>query len=228
MEWQTLEYKPLYILLADYLENRVRSGDFPHGAFLPPMRQLMRVFKVSLATVRGALELMEERALIKRRQGSGSRVIFKASPAAHSSPDTELDVSREISELFDLRAVLEPAALKAAFPALDRQRLQHEASSARKNSRDDLYRMDQALHEEIINQCPNRHLQEMLADIMKRIELYRELRFRHIDTTDARDFSMVKNIINAITAEDCAGACAGLTDHIQTTRSSLLSGLNKD
>ena len=189
------------------------------------MRQMMRIFKVSLATVRGALELMEKRKLVKRRQGSGSRVVFEGASGEHGPQDKQLDIGREVADLFDLRAVLEPAALEAAFTALDRERLQRESAAARKSSRDDLYRMDQALHEEIINQCPNRHLQQALADVMKRIELYRELRFRNIDTTDARDFSAVKTIINAVLAENCPAACVGLSEHIRTTGLSLLSSL---
>ena len=59
MELQALAYKPLYLLLADYLEHRIRSGDFPEGSYLPPIRRLMKMLNVSLATVRKALEKLE-------------------------------------------------------------------------------------------------------------------------------------------------------------------------
>jgi DNA-binding GntR family transcriptional regulator len=60
---------------------------------------------------------------------------------------------------------------------------------------------------------------------MKRIELYRELRFRNVDTGDAKDFACITGIIKAVLAGNLSKALARLKDHIKTTRNSLLAGL---
>ena len=125
MALQTLSYKPLYQLLADHLETRIMSGEFPCNSFLPPMRNLMRTFNVSLATVRGALEILEEQQLITRKQGSGIRVIHKGKSALPSSVKGSIDISGDIKELFDLRAILEPAALDNNFSTIDKESIKN-------------------------------------------------------------------------------------------------------
>ena len=121
MEWQTLPYKPLYMLLADHLEDRIKSGDSPNDSFLPPVRKIMKLFNVSLATVRNALNILTERRLISRKQGSGIKVIFKSKST--DSAETALDISSDISSLFSMRRVLELDALKRSFKHINRDRL---------------------------------------------------------------------------------------------------------
>ena len=222
MEWQTLTYKPLYVLLADHLEAKIRSGDFGKDAYLPPMRRLMRLFNVSLATVRGALDRLEEQGLIERKHGSGVRVLYDAPSHVPDPTDPNLDIAREVEELFSLRAVLEPAALLEAFENLDREELERSLGQADPDSRDDLYNMDQGLHAQIITHCPNRYLQRALADTMKRIELYREIKFRNLDTATDRDFASVRAIVKAVLRNDADKAIHQLRRHIAVTRDVLL------
>lgn len=224
MEWQALAYKPLYTLLGDHLEMKIRGGEFPRGAYLPPVRDIMRLFKVSLSTVRGALDRLEERGLIARRQGSGVTVIFETAPAASTGGAGTLDVTAEVTDLFDLRAILEPAALADGFDRIDGTRLAGLAAAADPASREALYAVDQALHAAIVTRCANRALRRALVDVMNRIELFRELRFRHSAGSDAADLACVRDIIAAIAAADRDRAAAGLRAHITATRDSLLGG----
>jgi GntR family transcriptional regulator len=65
---------PLYSLIADRAEGRIRSGAWAPGTRLPPERELCRELEVSRATLRQALDELEERGLITRHQGRGTFV----------------------------------------------------------------------------------------------------------------------------------------------------------
>ena len=226
MVLQTLSYKPLYQLLADHLQTRIMSGEFPCDSFLPPMRSLMRTFSVSLATVRGALELLEERDLVKRHQGSGIRVIHKTSDTEPDSTAEPIDLSKDIKELFSLRLLLEPAALDNGFSSRNRTELQDLLKGFDPCSRDDLYLLDRTLHEQITG-CPNRYLRQALSDTMNRIELYREIKFRNIDTAQGDDVDSIRDLAVSVIENRKSDALKLLKEHIIRTRDGLLNSIKE-
>lgn len=63
-----------YMLLAQTLIQRIRSGEYPAGALLPTESELGQQFNVSRITVRGALRELEMQGLVSRRRGVGTRV----------------------------------------------------------------------------------------------------------------------------------------------------------
>ena len=65
---------PLYSLIAGRAESRIRSGAWAPGTRLPPERELCRELDVSRATLRQALDELEDRGLITRHQGRGTFV----------------------------------------------------------------------------------------------------------------------------------------------------------
>jgi len=224
MPLQRLSYKPLYLLLADHLEGLIREGAFPSGSFLPPVRTLMRMFSVSLATVRGACGVLESRGMIRRIHGAGIEVTYREKEeGAAASPVPVLDVTREIADLFDLRLILEPAALEAGFDAMDREKLENALAACRPTSREDVYALDRLLHEQIVSSCPNRHLARVLGDVMNRIELYRELKFRSIDLHAVLGAECIIATVEAAAARDVKRARRMLALHIRETRDVLLA-----
>lgn len=66
--------EPLYSVIANRAEARIRSGQWAPGSRLPPERELCTVLDVSRATLRQALAELEERGLISRHQGRGTFV----------------------------------------------------------------------------------------------------------------------------------------------------------
>ncbi|MHC5176151.1 GntR family transcriptional regulator [Serratia rhizosphaerae] len=65
---------PRYIQLATALEAAIKQRRLAAGDFLPPERVLAERLAVSRVTVSKALKLLEEKALISRQQGVGTRV----------------------------------------------------------------------------------------------------------------------------------------------------------
>ncbi len=58
----------------DLLVERIRNGIYPPESLLPPENALAGEFKVSRATIRSAIDRLEARGLIVRRQGIGTFV----------------------------------------------------------------------------------------------------------------------------------------------------------
>jgi DNA-binding GntR family transcriptional regulator len=65
---------PLYIQLAQSIEERIQEGIFRPGSKIPSETELMKDYSVSRITVRQAMKYLSERNLIVRRRGLGSFV----------------------------------------------------------------------------------------------------------------------------------------------------------
>jgi GntR family transcriptional regulator len=65
---------PRYIQLANTLEIAIKQHVLGAGDFLPPERMLAEALDLSRVTVSKAMRLLEEKALVSRQQGIGTRV----------------------------------------------------------------------------------------------------------------------------------------------------------
>jgi DNA-binding transcriptional regulator YhcF (GntR family) len=64
-----------YLMIAEHVESGIRDGTYQVGDVIPKTRDLQDMFGVSWVTVMNAMEELEGRKLIERRQGSRSVVI---------------------------------------------------------------------------------------------------------------------------------------------------------
>jgi GntR family transcriptional regulator len=76
--------RPIYLQVCDLLTERIASGEWKLGQAIPNEVELARQLGVSGGTVRKALELMESRHMLTRRQGRGT---FIADPAVGGFAD---------------------------------------------------------------------------------------------------------------------------------------------
>jgi len=67
----------LYVQIAESLLNWIESEELTPGKRLPPERELSKTLGVNRTTIRQALNILQDRGLIYRRQGQGT---FVASP----------------------------------------------------------------------------------------------------------------------------------------------------
>ncbi|MGB9640517.1 MAG: GntR family transcriptional regulator [Anaerolineales bacterium] len=65
---------PLYVQIAETFSDRIASGELKPGDRLPPERELCQMLNVSRMTLRQALNELESRGLVVRRQGDGTYV----------------------------------------------------------------------------------------------------------------------------------------------------------
>ena len=159
-----------------------------------------RELGVSRTPAREALLMLVRDGLVNRVQRCGCYV---------KKLDTE-----EIAELFECRMMLECLALENGFdnisePALLQLEKQLEAGDNKRSSLD----ADVKMHELIISSCPNRHLQELIRQLIQRTSPFRS--WRTYDTKDIESLSLErKEIIQAIRKRDKALAKALLGQHI--------------
>jgi len=86
---------PKYQAIASDLAAKIRHGDLPPGSALPPQKELSATYGVTLATLRQALQRLEDDGLVSQQAGRGT---FVAEPRAAY----RLDSLRGFAE--DLRA----------------------------------------------------------------------------------------------------------------------------
>jgi GntR family transcriptional regulator of abcA and norABC len=75
-EWKPnrLDDKPIYKQIAEYIEYRISSGEFPPGSLLPSERTLANDLNVNRSTVVAAYDELRTSGLIFSKKGSGTRV----------------------------------------------------------------------------------------------------------------------------------------------------------
>ena len=119
----TLARTPLYMQLYGVLSRRISDGVFPENSYIPNEYDLTREFKVSIGTVRKAVDLLVRDRLVIRQQGKGTIVADsrwgslqeKLNRLRHT--DESLPVPWNATELEFTTGSMQPAiALKLALP----------------------------------------------------------------------------------------------------------------
>ena len=85
--------------LAGELAERIRSGEWRAGAYLPAERQLAETYGTSRGTVRQALAQLAAEGVVERPEGSAARVL----PA---TPGETVDAASVAEQLEAIRAEL--------------------------------------------------------------------------------------------------------------------------
>ncbi len=98
-------YEEVMVQLAEW----IREGKFKPGDRLPPERQLATRLKVSRATVREALRVMELQSLVISRPGSGTFIVEKSAEAL-----VQTLKQLALQDIFELRMIIDPAIASLA------------------------------------------------------------------------------------------------------------------
>src|SRR5262244_3847133 len=73
--FQRAGHAPLYLELARWLEQKVRSGEYAKGSRIPGDKQLAAELGMSVITVRAAMDALRDKHLIARYPGKGTFVL---------------------------------------------------------------------------------------------------------------------------------------------------------
>jgi DNA-binding FadR family transcriptional regulator len=103
--------------LAARLREQILSGAYRDGERLPAERQLAAQQGVSRGTLREALRLLEQDALLARKRGSGSYVTYPAVDESTERDSAARDDVADITsplQLLEVRLALEPQMVRLA------------------------------------------------------------------------------------------------------------------
>jgi CheY-like chemotaxis protein len=93
-----------YVSIADDLQRRIESGDVQGGERLPSQHEMAKQYGVSLTTLRSAIDLLEQRGLVRSAHGLGT---FANAPEPIDSNPQVLLVDDDPQVIDLLTAILE-------------------------------------------------------------------------------------------------------------------------
>lgn len=100
-------------VVIDTLFAKIKAEEYPADTRLPSERSLAADLGVSRNTVREALDVLESHGIIRRRAGSGSFVIWRASAAPDNQPDSVAERTSPLDHLV-VRSIIEPEMVRLA------------------------------------------------------------------------------------------------------------------
>ncbi len=100
-------------VVVDTLFAKIKAGTYPVDTRLPSERSLAADLGVSRNTVREALDVLETHGVIRRRAGSGSFVIWRASAVSDNQPDSVAERTSPLDHLV-VRSIIEPEMVRLA------------------------------------------------------------------------------------------------------------------
>ena len=115
---------PLYKILAERLEEDIKSGKLMPGTKLPPQRELADYLDINLSTVSRAFKLCEQRGFICASVGNGTYVSSDAGTSHYLRPNNEnsqlIEMGAILPSLEPNKAVVEYMQKMLTEPDVDR------------------------------------------------------------------------------------------------------------
>jgi DNA-binding GntR family transcriptional regulator len=194
------------------LRNMIVDGQLAAGARINEVH-LSQQLRISRTPLREALARLAQEGALR----SVARIGYFVRPLT----------VEEFEQLYDIRPILDPEALRlAGLPSRERmQRLQEiNEAIARARDSDAIIGLDDDFHMQLIAQCPNQVLIELIRQIIQRtrryeIALMRESRNVAVATANHKD------IMAALRKRDLRAACAALKHNLRTGREPILAWL---
>jgi GntR family transcriptional regulator, transcriptional repressor for pyruvate dehydrogenase complex len=206
---------PVYEEVIVRLAGLLQQGRLKPGDRLPPERALAERMRVSRATLREALRVMQLRGLIVSRQGAGN-FIAGGKPEDLAEALTHL----ALQDIFELRLLIEPSIAALAAERASRQDIQRLESILQQQDQElGEKRMagstDEAFHYALAEATHNRALVQVGATLMQVISPSRN---ESLQTSERARLSMAshRRIVEAIQAGDAVEARRAMEEHIRS------------
>lgn len=196
----------------NYILDRIYSKELQMGS---PVNELAISEDIGLSRspVREALRRLEVEGMVDYYPGRGNFVVMLN--------------AEDIDEIFELREVLETAALRKSAEHLDRQIIEQLEETVREldpgeTEPEEFYKADKAIHNAIVDHCGNKRLIGMYRTLMLQIELVRRVSARHethFSISKKYHLDILENIKEGNTEE----AVRLLGEHLEQVRESTVS-----
>ena len=194
------------------LRNMIVDGGLPAGARINEVH-LSQQLGISRTPLREALARLAQEGALR----SVPRIGYFVRPLT----------VEEFEQLYDIRPILDPEALRlAGLPSRERmQRLQEiNDAIARTRESDAIITLDDEFHMELIGNCPNIVLIDLIKQIIQRTRRYETALMR-----ESRNVAVAtanhKEIMSGLRKRDLRAACAALKNNLQTGRAPILAWL---
>lgn len=102
----------LYYQLYDILFQKIISGEYKEGSLLPSERELIETYEVSRATVRKAMEMLDNERLIEKRRGYGT-VVINSKPKNYLSRVVNYTQKSKENQAITYKKVIAQRVIKA-------------------------------------------------------------------------------------------------------------------
>ena len=228
----TKQRRAVSIEVARVITEAIESERLRAGDQLPPERDLSGMLKVSRTSVRDALKVLAGMGLLQIRRNHGVFVADASDRRIDGEASAVLSTAnRPLSELFELRRVLETQATAWAAERASSEQIQQIDAVYRRFSllatRDNLTReqanaFDVEIHAMIAEASGNTLVAQVVTDLREAAERERgSLESLHPDRIAANvaDFGA---IVDALRHRDTEGARAAMLEHLDRGQSSII------
>lgn len=230
MEIQPVARTRAHEEVARQLRDLMQRGTLRPGDRLPPERELARRFRVSRATVRQALSVLQSTGLIESRVGEGTFARPDGGASVTDLASALRMIHAGLTEQLELRRLLEPQVARLAAERIqetDMDALQGHLSlqAVRMAEGVPFIDEDSAFHLAIAYATQSTLLAKMVEGIH---ELLRESRERSLRAPGGMERSLEghRRILDAIRRGDAAAAYRAMDAHIGDVESLSLQELS--
>jgi len=200
-------------LVVDTLYAQIQSGHSPPDSRLPSERALAAKLGVSRNTVREALDVLEHRAMIRRRQGSGSFVTDRSSRREPPVPGSLGERTSPLDHLI-VRSIIEPEMIRLAVMNMTPRELEALARivvriEAVRTDIDDFTRCEEEFYRNIAKATRNPLLEacyELTIEVCRQ-SFRTALMRKHLTPDRIQDYqTRFNSLFNAIATRDVEAA----------------------
>jgi DNA-binding FadR family transcriptional regulator len=219
--------RKLYREVLDRLLPRIRTGEFPAGAWLPSERELMQTYGVGRPAVREALQSLERMGLLAIVHGEGARVLpLTAESIIEQISDPALHLLSGSQDLLDslqdARLMFESALVRHAAEHATRADIEtlREAIEVHRASIDDpqrFFETDMAFHRAVADISRNPIVMAVSQAMLQWLENFHRESVRAPGAERATLAEHVR-IFERIAARDGDGAAKLITRHLSRVR----------
>jgi GntR family transcriptional repressor for pyruvate dehydrogenase complex len=213
--------------VAQQMQRLIVDGALKPGDLLPPERELAERFAVSRSSVRDAIRTLELAGLVVPRQGEGT-VVADLSPETVVMPLSHVLLRKRelISELLDVRKVIEPALAARAAKNATAEEIAHLEEILRRQ-REKVLRGEATVGEDdefhyTIALAARNSVMRKVVDVLMR--LLHETRARSLQTAGRPQRSLAghRRVLAAIKRRDPAAAERAVRRHVEEIESIVL------
>jgi DNA-binding GntR family transcriptional regulator len=200
--------------VAGELRNMIVDGRLPAGERINEVH-LSQQLGVSRTPLREALARLAQEGALRHM----ARIGYFVRPLT----------LEEFEQIYDIRPLLDPEALRlAGLPSRGRMERLQEFNDRieRESDADTIIDLDDEWHLELITDCPNKVLIDLIRQFIQRTRRY-ELALMRVRKNVLVTIANHKAIMAALRRDDLESACAALRVNLQTGRAPIIEWLTE-